>query len=68
MAGAWWIGALIIVQSYTANLAAFLTIKSTGEEINAVEDLAHQTAIKYGTVRESQVQDFFDTALRSPYK
>ena len=68
VACAWWIGTLIIVQSYTANLAAFLTIKSSGEEVNSVEDLGRQTALQYGTVRPSEVAEFFDTAIRSPYK
>ena len=66
VAGAWWIGALIIVQSYTANLAAFLTIKSTGEDITGIDDLAAQTAIRYGTVRGSHIQTYFDTSQRSP--
>ncbi len=68
VAAAWWLGALIIVQSYTANLAAFLTIKSSGEDISSVEGLSLQNAIQYGTVLDSQVQVYFDISQKSPYE
>ena len=66
-AGAWWFGVLIITSSYTANLAAFLTIKDSADEISSVEDLASRVSMKYGTVRDTDVQELFDTATRDPY-
>lgn len=66
-AGTWWLGALILVQSYTANLAAFLTIKISNDEISSVEDLAKST-LKYGSVEDSQIQTYFDTSTRQPYR
>lgn len=66
-AGTWWLGTLILIQSYTANLAAFLTIKISSEEINSVEDLAQSTH-RYGSVEDSQIQTYFDTSTRYPYR
>lgn len=56
----WWFAILIIVSTYTANLAAFLTIKRFTSPISSIEDLAGQTAIPYGTVINSQPQAFFE--------
>ena len=66
-AGAWWLGALILVQSYTANLAAFLTIQISNEEIQNVDDLAKST-LRYGSIEDSQLQTYFDTSARDPYR
>ena len=58
---------MVIIQSYTANLAAFLTIKSSNNKIFSVGDLARQSEIQYGYLDSHQVQSFFDTSTRSPY-
>lgn len=46
----WWFFCLIIISSYTANLAAFLTVERMTVPIQNVEDLASQSKISYGTV------------------
>lgn len=51
---------MILVSSYTANLAAFLTVERMVTPIESVEDLARQTEIKYGVVRAGSTQAFFD--------
>lgn len=56
---AWWFFALILISSYTANLAAFLTVRKINTPINSVTDLAQQTKISYGTVQDSGVMSFF---------
>ena len=58
----WWFAILLIVSTYTANLAAFLTIKRFSSPINSIEDLAGQTTIPYGTVINSQPQAFFESS------
>lgn len=57
----WFFFSLILVSSYTANLAAFLTVKKINSPINSVADLALQSKIKYGTVGSSGVLSFFKT-------
>jgi hypothetical protein len=39
---------MILVATYTANLAAFLTARRLSTNINSVEDLGSQTEIHYG--------------------
>ena len=41
-AGMWFFFALIMISSYTANLAAFLTVETLMRPINSAEDLAKQ--------------------------
>ncbi|XP_055893399.1 glutamate receptor ionotropic, kainate 2-like isoform X1 [Biomphalaria glabrata] len=59
LTSAWWFFALILISSYTANLAAFLTVKKINTPIKSVTDLAQQTKIKYGTVKDSGIMSFF---------
>ncbi|KAI8499742.1 hypothetical protein Bbelb_227930 [Branchiostoma belcheri] len=55
----WWFFVLIIIATYTANLAAFLTVSRMDIPVRSVQDLAQQVKIKYGTVRDSNLQSFF---------
>ncbi|KAF5395206.1 Glutamate receptor ionotropic kainate 2 [Paragonimus heterotremus] len=48
-----------MVSSYTANLAAFLTIDRMETDIDNVEDLTRQTKIKYGTLFGGSTYSFF---------
>lgn len=59
VAGMWWFFTLIMVSSYTANLAAFLTIDKMDNPITNVEELAKQTKIKYGAVDGGSTSAFF---------
>lgn len=59
LTSAWWFFALILISSYTANLAAFLTVKKINAPIKSVTDLASQTKIQYGTVKSSGIMQFF---------
>ena len=62
----WWFFTLILISSYTANLAAFLTAERMQSPIESAEDLAKQTDIKYGTIDSGSSKDFFkvDAAQR----
>ena len=55
----WWFFTLILISSYTANLAAFLTSERMQSPIESAEDLAKQTEIKYGTVDGGSTKEFF---------
>ncbi|CAG0878614.1 unnamed protein product [Darwinula stevensoni] len=59
VAGMWWFFTLIMISSYTANLAAFLTVERMESPIDSVEDLAKQTKIKYGSLKSGSTTTFF---------
>ncbi|EDW03471.1 glutamate receptor ionotropic, kainate 2 [Drosophila grimshawi] len=46
----WWIFAIIIANSYTANLAAFLTSSKMEGSIGNLKDLSAQKDVKFGTI------------------
>ena len=60
---AWWFFTLIIISSYTANLAAFLTVERMLTPIESADDLAAQTEIQYGTLKSGSTRTFF-TVIR----
>jgi len=57
--GMWWFFTLIIISSYTANLAAFLTVERMVSPIESAEDLSQQTKILYGTIHGGSTYMFF---------
>lgn len=59
LAGSWWCFALVVLSSYTANLAAFLTVERMEAPIGSADDLAKQTRIEYGAVRDGSTVAFF---------
>ena len=64
VAGMWWFFTLIMISSYTANLAAFLTVERMESPIESAEDLAKQTKIKYGCVESGSTGAFFRVCIR----
>ncbi len=44
----WWLATVIVVATYTANLASLLTATRSQKSIDSVEDLAGQSKVKYG--------------------
>ena len=62
VAGMWWFFTLIMISSYTANLAAFLTAAKMDSPVNSAEDLAKQTKIKYGTYCCGSTNAFFQVS------
>ncbi|KAI1307964.1 Glutamate receptor ionotropic, kainate 2 [Halotydeus destructor] len=67
LAASWWFFILILVSSYTANLAAFLTVERMVNPIESVEDLAKQTKIHYGAMQSGSTQAFFKNSNFSTY-
>ncbi|XP_039523468.1 glutamate receptor ionotropic, kainate 1 isoform X3 [Pimephales promelas] len=66
--GIWWFFTLIIISSYTANLAAFLTVERMDSPIDSADDLAKQTRIEYGAVRDGSTMTFFKKSKISTYE
>ncbi len=65
---AWWFFSLILVSSYTANLAAFLTVEKLVPPIETVEDLARQTKIRYGTLKGGSTMAFFNKSTITTFR
>lgn len=60
MASVWWLFALVITSSYTANLATLLASKSSTDLIHNVEELANNNlGIKYGAKKGGSTYNFF---------
>lgn len=54
-----WFAVMIFNATYTANLAAYLTVSRMQTPIETILDLSRQTRIEYGTLKDSQLQTFF---------
>lgn len=61
--GMWWFFTLIMISSYTANLAAFLTVERMITPIENADDLAGQTEIAYGTLDSGSTMTFFRVSI-----
>lgn len=55
----WWMFTQILISSYTAQLAAFLTVERMTTPIESTADLASQQKIRYGTLKSGSTMDFF---------
>ncbi|KAJ3583574.1 hypothetical protein NHX12_016836 [Muraenolepis orangiensis] len=60
-----WAVTLIIISSYTANLAAFLTMQRMEAPVESVDDPADRTAIEYGGMHGGSTVTFFQDAALS---
>ncbi|XP_071786751.1 glutamate receptor 4-like [Asterias amurensis] len=57
--GVWWFFTLIIISSYTANLAAFLTVERMVTNIKSAQDLVQSKDVSYGMLGEGSTLEFF---------
>ncbi|XP_014297240.1 glutamate receptor ionotropic, kainate 2 isoform X2 [Microplitis demolitor] len=68
LATAWWFFCMLMTTSYTANLAAFLTIETIVRPIKSAEDLANLNGkIPYGAKRDGATFKFFQGSNYSTY-
>lgn len=67
IAGIWYFFTLIMISSYTANLAAFLTVEKVVYPIESAEDLSLQSEIKYGCVASGSTRAFFQESTIPTY-
>ena len=68
LASVWFLFAMIVIASYTANLAAFLTVETLEKPISSAEDLEKQDVIKYGVVKGGSTAKFFQTSTEELYQ
>ncbi|XP_075750503.1 glutamate receptor ionotropic, kainate 2-like [Rhipicephalus microplus] len=68
IAATWWIFSFGLVSSYTANLAAFLTKERLLSPIESAEDLAKQSAVRYGCVRSGSTHALFKEWKHETYE
>nr|ALR72535.1 ionotropic receptor IR6 [Colaphellus bowringi] len=60
VAATWWLFGFIIIASYTANLAAFLTVSRLDTPIESLDDLSKQYKIQYAPLNGSSTQTYFE--------
>jgi ionotropic glutamate receptor len=68
LASVWYFFTLILISSYTANFAAFLTASRMQSPIESAEDLSKQTKIDYGCKDGGSTQAFFASSNHSTYR
>lgn len=59
VAAIWWLFGFLVIASYTANLAAFLTVSRLDSPIDSLDKLAEQYRIKYAPVKNSLSMIYF---------
>ncbi|KFM75325.1 Glutamate receptor, ionotropic kainate 2, partial [Stegodyphus mimosarum] len=64
----WSFFTLILVSSYTANLAAFLTVEKVVYPFHNAQELAKQKKIKYGCLKNGTTEEFFKYSSIDIYK
>nr|WHU27575.1 ionotropic receptor 25a [Matsumurasca onukii] len=59
VAATWWLFGFIIIASYTANLAAFLTVSRLDTPIESLDGLSKQYKILYAPLQDSSTETYF---------
>uniref|UniRef100_A0A6P7GKP7 Glutamate receptor ionotropic, kainate 3-like isoform X3 n=1 Tax=Diabrotica virgifera virgifera TaxID=50390 RepID=A0A6P7GKP7_DIAVI len=66
--GFWFFFVLTMVSSYTANLAAFLTVTTLVTPFNNIDELAQQTEIQFGAKKGGATANYFRDSNLTKYK
>ena len=64
----WWFVVLVLISCYTAQLAASLTTQNIARVIKSINDLTNQDYVKYGTVNDTEVEEFFVSSNITTYR
>ena len=60
VAATWWLFGFIIIASYTANLAAFLTVSRLETSVESLDDLSKQYKVQYAPVNGTSSMTYFE--------
>ncbi|CAL4202702.1 unnamed protein product, partial [Meganyctiphanes norvegica] len=60
VAATWWLFGFIIIASYTANLAAFLTVSRLDVPIESLTDLSNQYKVQYAPMNGTSTMTYFE--------
>lgn len=60
VAATWWLFGFIIIASYTANLAAFLTVSRLETPVRSLDDLNKQYKIQFAPINGSEAANYFE--------
>jgi len=60
IAAGWWLFVYIVISSYTANLAAFLTVSRLDSPIDTLDRLVEQFRIKYAAEYNTEAMVYFE--------
>jgi ionotropic glutamate receptor len=64
VAATWWLFGFIVIASYTANLAAFLTVSRLDHPINSFDELTRQYKVKFSPFEGSSTRTYFERMAR----
>ncbi|XP_062134583.1 glutamate receptor ionotropic, kainate 2 [Drosophila sulfurigaster albostrigata] len=68
LTGMWWFFALMMLSTYTANLAAFLTSNKYQSTINSLGDLIEQDEVSFGSMSGGSTSLFFSESNDTDYQ
>ncbi|XP_030380658.1 uncharacterized protein LOC115628614 [Scaptodrosophila lebanonensis] len=68
LTGMWWFFALMMLSTYTANLAAFLTSNKWQSTIKDLQDLIEQDEVKFGSMNGGSTSLFFSESNDTDYQ
>ncbi|XP_034949070.1 ionotropic receptor 25a-like isoform X2 [Chelonus insularis] len=68
VAATWWLFGFIIIASYTANLAAFLTVSRLETPIESLDGLSKQYKIQYAPTKDSEAYTYFERMANIEHK
>ena len=68
IAATWWLFGFIIIATYTANLAAFLTVSRLETPIESLDDLSKQFKVQYAPENGSVAMTYFQRMAEIEYR
>ncbi|KAA0202204.1 Ionotropic receptor 8a [Hyalella azteca] len=65
LVAAYWLFVVLMLATFTANLAAFLTVERMQSPVQSLEALARQAKIKFTTTRDTSIYEYFFNMARA---